>query len=318
MRIAITGATGFVGRHLTKELIAKKLSDKELSVEELVIIGRRPIDLSNTTFFKRSIDGYTDYSKALNSVDVIIHCAARAHIMSDDAKDPLAEFREVNTEGTFNLAKQAASAGVKRFIYISSIKVNGESTTDSKPFKFNDEPNPLDPYGLSKAEAETKLLSLGKETGMEIVIIRPPLVYGEGVKANFASLMRFIEKGFPLPFRTIKGNKRSLVSVYNLVDLIKVCIEHPKASNQIFLASDDDDLSTAEMVALIAKVQNRKNLALPIPVCCFKLVGKLLNKSDMVDRLIGSLQLDITHTKETLNWKPPYSVEHGFKLAAKK
>ncbi|NYR13100.1 SDR family oxidoreductase [Pseudoalteromonas sp. MIP2626] len=313
MRIAITGATGFVGKHLIKELMIK-----ELSAEELVIIGRRKVNLPNTTFFNSSIDGETDYSKALGSIDVIVHCAARAHIMNDDAKDPLAEFREVNTEGTLNLAKQAAQSGVKRFIFLSSIKVNGESTSGKGPFTASDSSAVEDPYGISKAEAEQQLLELGKQTGMEIVIIRPPLVYGEGVKANFASLMRFVGKGLPLPFRAIKNNKRSLISVYNLVDLIMVCIEHPKAANQMFLASDDNNLSTAEMVALMAKVQNKKNLALPVPVWCFKLAGKLLNKTDVIDRLTGSLQLDITHTKSTLNWTPPYSVEHGFKLAAKK
>lgn len=313
MRIAITGATGFVGKHLIKELMIK-----ELSAEELVIIGRRKVNLPNTTFFNSSIDGETDYSKALGSIDVIVHCAARAHIMNDDAKDPLAEFREVNTEGTLNLAKQAAQSGVKRFIFLSSIKVNGESTSGKGPFTASDNSAVEDPYGISKAEAEHQLLELGKQTGMEIVIIRPPLVYGEGVKANFASLMRFVGKGFPLPFRAIKNNKRSLVSVYNLVDLIKVCIEHPNAANQIFLASDDHDLSTAEMVALMARVQGKKNLALPVPVWCFKLAGKLLNKNDIIDRLTGSLQLDITHTKNTLNWTPPHSVEHGFVHAAKK
>ncbi|TMS92583.1 UDP-glucose 4-epimerase [Pseudoalteromonas sp. S201] len=307
MKIAITGATGFLGNHLLKELPG----------EQLVILGRRAPILPAAIFHKCSIDGAADFNESLVGIKVVIHCAARAHIMNDDSQDPLIEFRKVNTLGTLNLAKQAADAGVRRFIYISSIKVNGESTGDKATFTASDKPTPKDPYGISKAEAEQLLLELGKKTGMEVVIIRPPLVYGEGVKANFASLMRFVDKGLPLPFRAIKSNKRSLVSVYNLVDLIKVCIEHPKAANQIFLVSDDHDLSTAEMVTLMAKVQNKKNLALPIPVWCFKLVGKLLNKNDVVDRLIGSLQLDITHTKNTLDWKPPYTVEHGFKLAAK-
>lgn len=308
MKIAITGATGFLGTHLLKELPA----------EQLVILGRRDPILPTSIFHKCSIDGDADFSESLVSVKVVIHCAARAHIMNDDSEDPLAEFRKVNTLGTLNLAKQAAGAGVKRFIYISSIKVNGESTEKNRPFKFDDNHHAQDPYGLSKSEAETALFELGRKTGMEIVVIRPPLVFGAGVKANFAALFNLVGKGLPLPFRCISQNKRSMVSVYNLVDLIKVCIEHPKAANQVFLASDDNDLSTAEMVALMARVQGRRNVALPVPVWCFKLAGKLLNKNDVIDRLTGSLQLDITHTKNTLNWTPPYSVEHGFKLAAKK
>lgn len=308
MKIAITGATGFLGDHLLKALPA----------EQLVILGRRDPILPEAIFHRCSIDDAANFSGSLVDIKIVIHCAARAHIMSDDAQDPLTEFRKVNTLGTLNLAKQAASAGVKRFIYISSIKVNGESSEENKPFKYDDKHNAQDYYGVSKSEAETALFELGQNTGMEIVIIRPPLVYGEGVKANFAALLKLVGKGLPLPFRRIKQNKRSMVSVYNLVDLIKTCIDHPNAANQVFLVSDDYDLSTAEMVALMAKVQDKKNLALPMPVWCFKLAGKMLNKADVIDRLTGSLQLDITHTKNTLNWTPPYSVEHGFKLAAKK
>lgn len=305
--VLITGATGFVGNHLTK-IINNSYSLKLLSRS----------GLQTKRHFNAVITKDTDFLDVLNGINIVIHCAARVHIMDDVASDPLNEFRAVNTEGTLNLAKQAAQAGVKRFIFVSSIKVNGESTTNQSPYTVLDIPKPEDPYGISKAEAEQQLLDLSKQTDMEIVIIRPPLVYGEGVKANFASLMRFVGKGLPLPFRAIQSNKRSLVSVYNLVDLIKVCIEHPKAANQVFLASDDNDLSTAEMVALMAKVQGKKNLALPVPVWCFKLAGKLLNKNDVIDRLTGSLQLDISHTKNTLDWQPPYSAEHGFKLAAKK
>lgn len=308
MKIAITGATGFLGVHLLKSL----------SAEQLVILGRRDPILPSAVFHQCSIDGDADFNETLAGVKVVIHCAARAHIMNDDAQDPLTEFRKVNTFGTLNLAKQAAIAGVKRFIYISSIKVNGERSEENKPFKYDDKHNAQDHYGVSKSEAETALFELGQKTGMEIVIIRPPLVYGEGVKANFAALLKLVGKGLPLPFRCIKQNKRSTVSVYNLVDLIKTCIEHPKAANQVFLVSDDEDLSTAQIVALMAKVQGKHNLALPAPVWCFKLAGKLLNKADAIDRLTGSLQLDITHTKNTLNWAPPYSVEHGFKLATKK
>lgn len=307
--IALTGYTGFIGQHLLELL----------NTTDCLLLGRNLLaNYSHFDEFDLSQTNDLDLVSKLSKVDTLVHIAARVHIMSDDATDPLTEFRAINTDGTLNLAKQAAQAGVKRFIFVSSIKVNGESTTSKNPYTALDVPKPEDPYGISKAEAEQQLLELGKQTGMEVVIIRPPLVYGEGVKANFASLMRFVGKGLPLPLRLMKNNKRSLVSVYNLVDLIKVCITHPKAANQVFLASDDHDLSTAEMVALMAKVQGKKNFALPVPVWCFKLAGKLLNKSDVIDRLTGSLQLDITHTKNTLGWKPPYSVEHGFKLAAKK
>lgn len=306
-RLLVTGYSGFVGNKLVSQLQGSY---------QLNLLGRKSSNLG--CVYTHNIDSISSYADALLNIDVVVHCAARVHIMDDVASDPLNEFRAVNTQGTLNLAKQAAAAGVKRFIFLSSIKVNGESTSGKAPFAASDKPAVKDPYGISKAEAEQQLLELGKQIGMEIVIIRPPLVYGEGVKANFASLMRFVDKGLPLPFRAIKNNKRSLVSVYNLVDLIKVCIEHPRAANQVFLASDDNDLSTAEMVELMAKAQNKKNLALPIPVWCFKLAGKLFNKNDIIDRLIGSLQLDIGHTKSTLGWIPPYSVEHGFKLAAKR
>jgi UDP-glucose 4-epimerase len=308
MNILLTGYSGFVGNHLLSKLsISYKVS----------LLGRKTPTNSSCSFYQAELNDKSNFSTALANICTVIHCAARAHIMNDDSQDPLAEFRDVNTHGTLNLAKQAATLGVKRFIYISSIKVNGESTTETKPFNFDSERRPLDPYGVSKSEAETQLLSLGKETGMEIVIIRPPLVYGEGVKANFSALMRLVKKGLPLPFRWINMNKRSLVSVYNLCDLIMVCIEHPKAANNIFLVSDDNDISTADMVALMSRVQNKTNLSLPVPLWVYKLVGKVLSKKNVIDRLTGSLQLDIEHTKKTLDWKPPYSVEHGFKLAAK-
>lgn len=307
--IAITGYNGFVGQQLLKQL----------PIDKCLLLGRvKPKNDYGFCKFDLSLSDGLNLTESLMSITTVIHIAARVHVMNDSSIDPLAEFRAINTNGTLNLAKQAAQAGVKRFIFLSSIKVNGESTSGKAPYNSSGRTAAEDPYGISKAEAERQLLELGKHTGMEIVIIRPPLVYGEGVKANFASLMRFVSKGLPLPFRAIKNNKRSLVSVYNLVDLIKVCIDHPYAANQIFLVSDDNDLSTADMVALMAKVQGKKNVAIPIPVWCFKLAGKLLKKSDVVERLVGSLQLDITHTKNTLGWTPPYSVEHGFKLAVKK
>lgn len=303
--IAVTGYSGFVGTELLKKINSEK---------QHLLLGRKPVPGN----YKHQ---YFDLSNAVQKLDlsgakVLIHCAARVHIMDDNSANPIDEFRAVNTKGTLNLATQAAQAGVKRFIFISTIKVNGESTTGRKPFN-EQECSPEDPYGVSKAEAEQQLQALGQKTGMEIVIIRPPLVYGEGVKANFASLMRLVNKGFPLPFRSINKNKRSLVSVYNLVDLIKVCVEHPNAANKVFLVSDDHDLSTAEMVQLMAKVQGKSNVALPVPTTLFSIAGSILGKKHVVDRLIGSLQVDITHTKDTLKWTPPYSVEDSFKLSAK-
>ncbi|KZN44390.1 UDP-glucose 4-epimerase family protein [Pseudoalteromonas luteoviolacea] len=306
-KILITGYSGFVGSHLLGALD---------SLENVNLLGRSAPAKCNK-HLKANIDAQSDYSSVLDRVDVVVHIAARVHVMSDTAANPLEEFRAVNTEGTLNLAKQAVASGVKRFIFVSSIKVNGESTTGKEAFSSVDKPNPEDPYGVSKAEAEAQLIALGKETGLEIVIIRPPLVYGEGVKANFASLMNLVSKGLPLPFRALVSNKRSLVSVYNLVDLIQVCISHPKAANQVFLVSDDEDISTAAMVALMAKVQDKPNLSVPIPALCFKIAGKLLSKEDVIDRLTGSLQVDITHTKNTLGWRPPYSIEHGFQMACK-
>lgn len=308
--IALTGYSGFVGQQLLKVMTVN---------EQVLLLGRnKPKDDYEFCDFNLDLPQANNLVESFKQVETVIHLAARVHIMNDSSSDPLAEFRAVNTEGTLHLARQAVEAGVKRFIFLSSIKVNGESTSDCMPFTAFDMRRPEDPYGMSKSEAEEQLIELGKETGMEVVIIRPPLVYGEGVKANFASLMKLVSKGFPLPFRAISQNKRSLVSVYNLVNLIKVCIDHPKAANQVFLVSDDDDMSTARMVALMARVQGKANLSLPVPVWCFKLAGKLFKKEAVVDRLVGSLQLDIEHTKNTLGWIPPYSVEHGFKLAAKK
>ena len=308
--ILLTGGTGFVGKQLYSALIK---SHKVLCA----LRNKRSPDFGECVEISE-IDKKTQWGDALSGVNCVIHCAARVHIMNDSSSDPLAEFRVVNTEGTLNLARQAAEAGVKRFVFLSSIKVNGESTSGLQPFTAFDARSPEDAYGISKSEAEEQLLALGKETGMDIVIIRPPLVYGEGVIANFESLMKLVGKGFPLPFRAINQNKRSLVSVYNLVYFIKVCIDHPNAANQVFLVSDDDDMSTARMVALMAKAQGKANLSLPVPVWCFKLAGKLFKKEAVVDRLVGSLQLDIEHTKKTLDWVPPYTVEHGFQLAAKK
>ncbi|MGR5474718.1 UDP-glucose 4-epimerase family protein [Vibrio astriarenae] len=307
MTILITGSNGFVAQHLISRLEGHPLS--------LVDRGAS-IYASGHRFTQLEVNAQTDYSDSLRDCDVVIHCAARVHVMEDTVEDPLSAYREVNTAGTINLANQAVKAGVKRFIFISSIKVNGELSTVNKPFTEMDDHAFEDYYGQSKSEAEVALSKLSSETGMEIVVIRPTLVYGPGVKANFASLLNLVSKDIPLPFHCIKDNRRSLLSVTNLVDLIVTCIDHPKAANQTFLVSDDYDVSTSEMVVQMAKALGKAKFQLPVPKWVYRLAGKLFGKQDVVDRLLGSLQVDITHTKETLNWTPPQTLEAGFQETA--
>jgi nucleoside-diphosphate-sugar epimerase len=302
--ILLTGSTGFVGSALVSKF--QKISDFRFvsavrsavsaTSDDVVVVG--------------NIDGTTDYSSALTGVNVVIHAAARAHIMRDEAADPLAEFRKVNVEGTLNLAKQAVAAGVKRFIYISSIKVNGESTTRLPAFTESDSAKPEDPYGVSKQEAEEGLRLLAQETGLEVVIIRPPLVYGPGVKANFLSLVKLSATGLPLPFGSV-NNKRSMVYAGNLVDLIMRCIHHPSAANETFLLSDGDDVSLRSLLTGIRSAMGRSPRLVPVPVGLFKLAGALTGKRGLVDRLVGDLQVDSSKARSLLSWVPPYTVEQG-------
>ncbi len=311
MKLILTGATGFVGKQILEKIL------EEITSFDVTVIGRsKPENFKGSTFFQANIDENSNYDSALTDGDVVIHSAARAHIMDDKSADPLTAFRDVNTLGTINFAKQAAKAGVKRFVFISSIKVNGESTELNKPFKPDGNYIPNDPYGLSKYEAEVGLKEIAHKTGMEIVIIRPPLVYGAGVKANFASMMKWVNKRLPLPLGGIKENKRSLVAVENLVDLIVTCIEHPKAANQTFLVSDDEDVSTTGLLKNMAKALNAPNRLLPIPASWFNIASKLLCKPAISQRLCGSLQVDISKTKELLDWKPPYSSAECMKKTA--
>ncbi|KQA23096.1 UDP-glucose 4-epimerase [Vibrio metoecus] len=306
--ILITGSNGFLGSH-----IVERIKGKPLILLDRGTVNKHPM----CPFFQCEINSYHDYMKALQGCQTIIHCAARVHIMDDNEADPLTLYREVNTTGTVNLAKQAIDSGVKRFIFISSIKVKWRGYISRQPIqKQRNNHAPEDDYGLSKSEAEKQLVALAKDSGMEVVIIRPTIVYGPGVKANFASLMNLVSKGIPLPFGSITQNKRSLVSINNLVDLIVTCIDHPKAANQVFLVSDDHDVSTAEMVRELAIALDKPTWQLPVPIWCYKLFGKLFGKSDIVDRLTGSLQVDISHTKETLGWKPPQTLQEGFKQTA--
>ena len=258
---------------------------------------------------------HENWSVALQGVDAVIHLAARVHVMNDIASDPLTEFRKVNVDGTLNLARQAAQARVRRFIFISSIKVNGEATQAGRPFTADDMVNPQDPYAVSKLEAEQGLLKIARETGMEVVIIRPPLVYGAGVKANFLSMMRAVKSGLPLPLGAI-DNRRSLVYVENLVSLILKCIEHPAAANQVFLAADGEDLSTTGLLLACAKALGVKARLLPVPQKLIELGAALIGKRNVAQRLCGNLQIDISKARSLLGWEPPFSVADGLKKTA--
>ncbi|NUF53742.1 NAD-dependent epimerase/dehydratase family protein [Acinetobacter seifertii] len=253
----------------------------------------------------------------LGSVDVIVHCAGRAHIMKEVESDPLFLYRQINVEGTLNLAKKAAKAGVKRFIFMSSIKVNGEVTTN-KLFTPNESVSNLqDPYGLSKFEAEQALLNLAQNVKMDVVIIRPVLIYGPNVKANFKSMVNLAAKGVPLPVGCL-DNKRSMVSIYNLIDFIHICLLHPLAKNQIFLISDQDDITVKELFKKLANVQGKKLIALPVPKVLINFVAKLFNKDAIALRLCSPLVVDTSKNVELLGWKAPYSVDDCLNLMFKK
>lgn len=304
MNILVTGSTGFVGSRVVK--LAK---GRDWAVIPVV---RKQIEPLTNSLVIPSIDDSTDWSGAFGGVDCVVHCAARVHQMNESEQDALTAYRETNTLGTLNLAKQAAEAGVKRFVFVSSIKVNGEFTEPGSPFLPNLDNIPKDPYGLSKYEAEVELAKLSKETGLEVVIIRPPLVYGPGVKANFLSMMRMIDKGIPLPFGAIK-NQRSLVYLDNLSDLILTCCEHPSATGRTFLVSDDHDVSTTQLMRTIALSMGKAPRLLPIPMSLIQLAASVLNKKHIAQRICGNLQVEVGLTKEVLGWKPPVTFEQGIK-----
>jgi nucleoside-diphosphate-sugar epimerase len=301
--ILLTGASGFVGHQLAAALNRQNIS--------LKCATRTPFSFDGAPLSELipGIDGQTNWSKCLVDVDTVIHAAARVHIMKDDSLDPLAEFRKVNVDGTLNLARQAASAGIKRFIFVSSIKVNGEVTTD-KPFTASDDPAPIDPYGQSKFEAEMALRELANVTGLEVVIVRPPLVYGPGVRANFLKLMQLVKAGVPLPFGAVH-NRRSMVALENLVDLLITCTHHSAAAGKTFMVSDDSDMSIGELVRMLAGAMGRRPILLPVPPEIMVGAASLLGKSAVASRLLGSLQVDIADTKSSLRWQPVVSMQEA-------
>lgn len=298
-KIFVTGANGFVGAELCNALCKRGVA----------VVGAVRTGARGDQFEIGNLSGSNDWSGALEGCDVIIHLAARVHVMKDNARDPLHDYREINVNATVNLARQGAALGVKRFVFVSSIKVNGEETL-STAFTPQDVPAPVDPYGQSKLEAECALMEISRETGMELVIVRPPLVYGPGVKANFLRLMQLVRRGLPLPFGSMR-NRRSMVALDNLVDLLIVCAHHPAAAGRIFMVSDGDDQSIASLITLMARSMSKRPLLLPIPERLISSVARVLGKSGVASRLLGSLQVDISDTRKVLGWQPIISTEQA-------
>jgi nucleoside-diphosphate-sugar epimerase len=307
MTILVSGANGFVGSAMCSRLAdreipyraAMRIPDVEQMHLDSVMIG--------------SVDGRTDWNDALRGVRAVVHLAARVHVMRESSNVPLAEFRRVNVHGTENLARQAAHAGVKRFVYASSVKVNGEATTTGRPFRADDVPAPEDPYGISKFEAEQVLRRVSIETGMEVVIVRPPLIYGPQVRGNFEVMMRWLARGVPLPFAGTSENRRSLIGLDNFVDFLERCIYHPGAANRTFLVSDGQDLSTAELLTRLAIAMGAKSRLFRLPDGFLRFGLQIMGKGDVYRRLCGSLQVDIQKTKYMLDWYPPISVDEGMR-----
>lgn len=300
-QVLVTGATGFVGR-----VVCQHLADAGIEVRKTL---RSSQDNQLNSCVVGEIDDKTDWTQALAEIDSIVHLAARVHVMKDNSADPLSEFRKVNLDGTVNLARQAAQAGVRRLIFISSIKVNGEKT-EGQDFTENDDPAPQDPYGISKFEAEQELRQIAGRTGLEVVILRPPLMYGPLVKANFYQLMNAIYRGWPLPLGSIH-NQRSLLYVNTFADAIRVCLTHPNASGKTFLVSDDTSISTADLVTKLGYFLQRTPRLLNVPVAWVKLGGKCLGKSAVIERLTSSLVVNSSKIRQELDWTSPDSFEAG-------
>ena len=305
MRVLITGASGFIGSFILEQnypdiifrgAYRNESSKLESQSSEVTIVG--------------NIDTNTNWEESLKDVDAVIHSAGRAHIMEDKSKDSLDEYLKVNTEGTLNLAEQCLEFGVKRFLFMSTAKVNGESSSEEKPFRASDKPNPEDEYSTSKYYAEKGLLELSESKGLSLTIIRPGLVYGPNVKANFLSLMNLVKVRLPLPLGSI-NNSRSFISIYNLTDIIMRCLESPSAVNKTFLVSDDEDLSTKELIIKMSISFGKKPLVFPFSPMIMTYFAKMIGREDLILRLCESFRLDITETKNILNWKPVMTVEQS-------
>ena len=299
MKVLVTGAAGFIGCRVCEALECHRVNVvstvREAPFGDEIAVG--------------DIGPETDWRVALaTQPDVVVHLAARTYARLEVTGDELTHYLAINLDGSRRLAEQAAAAGVRRLVYLSSIKVNGEQTALGVPFLFSDAPAPEDAYGVSKWEAEQALWDISAKTGLEVVVVRPPLVYGPGVKGNLARLLKLVRSGVPLPLGAVK-NKRSLIGLDNLVDLLIRCIDHPASAGQTFLVSDGKDLSTSDLLCYIATAMGRSARLFPVPVSLLRLAGHALGKRAEIDRLVGSLQIDSSHTRRVLGWTPPVSVQ---------
>lgn len=297
-RILVTGATGFLGRAVVDHLLTR-----DRTVRAAVRHISADVSPEVATVAVGDLSADTDWSVALAHVDAVVHCAARAHVLKETTSDPLAQFRAVNTAATLALARQAAGAGVRRFVFISSIGVNG-AETHGRGFRHDDVPNPHSPYAVSKHEAEQGLAAIAADTGLEVVVIRPPLIRGPDPKGNLATLNRIIDTGLPLPFGLVTRNRRDLVSRDTLCRLIETVIDHPAAANQTFLVSDGEAISTRTLLQRMAADRGRSPTLLPVPSTLMSLPLTLIGKRAMASQLFGDLEVDIDHTRRTLGWAP--------------
>lgn len=308
MKTLVTGAAGFVGENLCSAL-------ETAGIHYIPVVRKATLRFYKKEIVVKELTLQTSWSNLLKDVEVVVHLANRAHVMREESIDPYKEYKAINVDATVNLAEQAIKADVKRFIYVSSIKVNGEFTT-LKPFDEEDKPKPMDDYGKTKFEAEEALKVLCADSKMELVIIRPPLIYGPGVKANFLNLINLCKKRLPLPFGGIQ-NKRSFIYVENLVLFIKECITHPSAGNHTFLVSDNDDQSTASLISIIRTQLNKPICLITIPNFILSLLFKVSGKDILVDRLLNNLQVDISKARRVLGWSPTFTFEEGIAITLK-
>ncbi|TFV34842.1 NAD-dependent epimerase/dehydratase family protein [Bradyrhizobium frederickii] len=311
MKTLVVGASGFVGGHLVRRLVADGVP-----LRAGIHRNRGGLPAGIDVIENVDLEGSFDWRSAIAGCDAVVHLGARVHVMRESSANALDVYRRVNVDGTLCLARQAAAAGVRRFVFLSSVKVCGESTALDAPFVETATPHPQDPYGLSKLEAERGLFELGSASGMQVVVLRPPLIYGPGVRANFLSMMRWLRRGIPLPLGSIE-NRRSLIGVGNMVDLICACLRHPAAAGEVFMASDGEDLSTSELLKRLAAALDTKARLLPIPAALLEGAAALAGQRALAQRLCLSLCVDSRKVRKMLDWQPPFSVNEELHRTAR-